>query len=58
MSCSSSAVKLVLDVRYPDDYPDVIPELSLEPEEGDFSASELENLLNGLRSVVCETTTS
>lgn len=45
-------VKLTLDVQYPDDYPDVLPELSLELTEGEVDDEEIEQLLGELRSVV------
>jgi len=44
-------VKLTLDVRYPDDYPDVLPELALEPLEGDIHDEEIEQLLVELTAV-------
>lgn len=47
------AVKLTLYVRYPDDYPDVLPELSIEAVEGEVDDGEIDHLLNELRSVVC-----
>ena len=46
-------MKLTLDVRYPDDYPDALPELSIEAVEGEVDDGEIEHLLNELRSVVC-----
>lgn len=53
MQTARFAVKLTLDVRYPDDYPDVLPELSLEPVEGEVDDGEIDHLLGELRSVVC-----
>ncbi|KAI0695892.1 RWD-domain-containing protein [Cytidiella melzeri] len=44
-------VKLTLDVRYPDEYPDVLPELQLEPAEGDFEDEELDRLREELQTV-------
>ena len=49
---SASLVKLTLDVRYPDDYPEVLPELELEPAEGDFDDDELSHLREELHTVV------
>lgn len=49
------AVKLTLDVRYPDEYPDVLPELELEPLEGDFEDEELDRLRAELQTVVRNT---
>lgn len=46
-------VKLTLDVRYPDEYPDVLPELELTPAEGDFDDAELDHLRSELQTVVC-----
>jgi hypothetical protein len=45
-------VKLTLDVRYPDGYPDTLPELSLEPLEGELEDNELQHLLQELNRVV------
>lgn len=45
-------VKLVLDVRYPDDYPEVLPELTINPSEGDLEDEEVEHLLKELQTVV------
>ena len=47
-------MKLTLDVRYPDGYPDTLPELSLEPLEGDLEAHELQHLLEELNRVVSQ----
>ncbi|KIK59901.1 hypothetical protein GYMLUDRAFT_44385 [Collybiopsis luxurians FD-317 M1] len=41
-------LRLSLNVHYTDDYPDVLPELSLDPLEGDVEQSEIDNLLEGL----------
>ena len=49
---SSNLVQLALDVHYPDDYPDALPELSLVPIEGDISEDEIEELLQSMRTVV------
>lgn len=45
-------MKLALDVRYPDDYPDVLPELSLDAVEGELEEDEREELLRGLQTAV------
>ncbi|KAI0093644.1 RWD-domain-containing protein [Irpex rosettiformis] len=44
-------IKLTLDLRYPDEYPDVLPELELEPAEGDFDNAELVHLHEELQTV-------
>lgn len=44
-------VKLTLDVRYPDGYPDVLPELSLEPLEGEVDEREIQHLIEELLKV-------
>ena len=49
---SSNLVQRALDVHYPDDYPDALPELSLEPIEGDISGNEIEELLQSMRTFV------
>ncbi|KAI0082682.1 RWD-domain-containing protein [Panus rudis PR-1116 ss-1] len=45
-------VKLALNVHYVDDYPDALPDLSLEAIEGDIDDEERTDLLNGLKAVV------
>lgn len=45
-------VKLALEVRYPDGYPDILPEFSLLPVEGELDEDETESLLQGMRTVV------
>ena len=47
-------MKLTLDVRYPDGYPDTLPELSLEPLEGDLEEHELQRVLEELNRVVSQ----
>ncbi|TCD69716.1 hypothetical protein EIP91_006483 [Steccherinum ochraceum] len=42
---------LALNVVYPDEYPDVLPELSLEAVEGEVTDEEEANLLDGMRTV-------
>ncbi|EIM89982.1 RWD-domain-containing protein [Stereum hirsutum FP-91666 SS1] len=44
-------LKLSLSVQYPDGYPDVIPELTLETLEGELDESETTSLLDGMRAV-------
>lgn len=46
------AVKLSLSVQYPDGYPDVIPELTLETLEGEIDEVETSSLLDDMRAVV------
>lgn len=47
------AVKITLEVQYPPQYPDVLPELSLHTieGEGEIEDSEINDLLNDLRAV-------
>ncbi|TFY63976.1 hypothetical protein EVJ58_g2921 [Rhodofomes roseus] len=46
-----AAVKLALEVTYTDDYPDALPELSLELLEGPIEEDDIANLLAELRDV-------
>lgn len=46
------AVKLVLDVKYPDAYPDVLPELSINVLEGELDDDETSHLMKELQTVV------
>ncbi|KZT26219.1 RWD-domain-containing protein [Neolentinus lepideus HHB14362 ss-1] len=41
----------VLSVHYPDEYPDVLPDLSLQLAEGELEEQDIEALLNDLRTV-------
>jgi len=52
-SDSGEQLKLTLEVQYPSDYPDVLPDLSIHPieGEGEIEDSEIDGLLNGLRDV-------
>ncbi|EIW85206.1 RWD-domain-containing protein [Coniophora puteana RWD-64-598 SS2] len=43
--------KLKLSVQYGDDYPEALPEFSLEPIEGELADQECDNLIESLRSV-------
>jgi hypothetical protein len=45
-------VDLSLTVYYTDDYPDVLPKLSLEPLEGEVDEEEINGLLDGAQAVV------
>jgi hypothetical protein len=45
----------MLTVDYNEEYPDVLPELSLEAVEGEARGDEIASLLNGLRTVVSQT---
>ncbi|EDR14286.1 RWD domain-containing protein [Laccaria bicolor S238N-H82] len=45
------AVKVTLCVSYPDGYPDVLPNLSLQVEETNFNENEVQGLINDLRAV-------
>lgn len=51
-SCSLRLVKLTLCVHYTDQYPNVLPELSLRAVEGEADDEELDALLEELRGVV------
>lgn len=51
-SCSLCLVKLTLCVHYTDQYPTVLPELSLRAVEGEVDDEELDALLEELRGVV------
>lgn len=48
-----SIVLLALNVTYPDAYPDVLPELSLEAIEGEITDEEVSSLLDEMKTVVC-----
>ena len=45
-------MKLVLDVKYPDAYPDVLPELSINVLEGELDDDETSQLMKELQTVV------
>ncbi|KAJ7632594.1 ubiquitin-conjugating enzyme/RWD-like protein [Roridomyces roridus] len=49
----SEQLKLTLEVQYPPEYPDVLPDLLLHPieGEGEIDDSEIDGLLSGLREV-------
>ncbi|VDB82929.1 unnamed protein product [Peniophora sp. CBMAI 1063] len=44
-------IRLSLNVEYPDEYPDVLPGLSLEHEEDVLDEAETEKLLSGMKTV-------
>ncbi|CAE6421031.1 unnamed protein product [Rhizoctonia solani] len=46
-----SDLKVLLDVEYTVNYPDEVPNLSLEPEEGELDEGELESLIKGMKAV-------
>ncbi|KAG8711860.1 hypothetical protein FRC09_020380 [Ceratobasidium sp. 395] len=46
-----SDLKVQLTVRYTPEYPNEVPELELEPEEGDLEKSEIEELIEGMKTV-------
>ena len=46
-------VSLTFRVEYTDGYPDVLPKLSLEVEQGELEDEEISQLLEELRRVVC-----
>jgi len=45
-------VRVLLNVRYPEAYPDSLPELSITHEEDTVNDEDVEKLLAGLRTVV------
>jgi len=45
-------VKVTLHVQYPDDYPDVLPEMSLACTEGELNDAESKELLKDLKLMV------
>jgi len=45
-------VKLLLNVHFTDDYPDSLPEMTLEPVEGELTDEEEAALLEGMKSTV------
>lgn len=47
-----AAVTLAFNVKYTEGYPDELPELSAELLEGDLDDDEVEQLLDGLRTLV------
>lgn len=46
-------VVLQLDIVYPEDYPQILPEFSLTPIEGALKEQEITDLLASIRTVVC-----
>ena len=46
-------VSLTFRVEYTDGYPDVLPKLSLEVEQGELEDEEISQLLEELQRVVC-----
>jgi len=44
-------IRLLLKVHYPPEYPDVVPDLAFEVIDGELSAAEEEDLLEGLRTL-------
>ncbi|CAL1704789.1 unnamed protein product [Somion occarium] len=44
-------LKLTLSVHYTDDYPDTLPDVSIEAIEGDLGDDEIAGILSGLKSV-------
>jgi len=49
---------MTLSVHYPDEYPDVLPDLSLTAAEGEIDDDEVTDLLKELHSVVRQSPTS
>jgi hypothetical protein len=45
-------VKLTLRVHYPEGYPDVLPDLTIEPVDGEFSEDELVSLIEDMKGSV------
>ncbi|KAG9125680.1 hypothetical protein FRC07_006650 [Ceratobasidium sp. 392] len=46
-----SDLKVLLNVRYTPEYPNEVPELELEPEEGDLEESEIKELIEGMKTL-------
>lgn len=46
-------VKVLLNVEYTSGYPDEVPHISLELEEGELEEEEIVDLINGMKTVVC-----
>ncbi|KAG9100486.1 hypothetical protein FS749_015079 [Ceratobasidium sp. UAMH 11750] len=46
-----SDLKVLLNVRYTPEYPNEVPELELEPEEGELEESEIKELIDGMKTV-------
>ena len=46
-------VKLTLSVHYPEGYPDILPELSLDAIDGELEDEEKQKLIEELKAVVC-----
>ena len=51
---SIDVVQLILTVKYPHEYPEVVPELAIHASKGSINEMEEETLLNALRSSVCK----
>lgn len=45
-------MKVLLNVRYTPGYPEEVPELELEPEEGELEDDEVKELIDGMKIVV------
>lgn len=50
-------MKVLLNVRYTPGYPNEVPELSIEPVEEDLEEEEIDELINGMKAIVCQCTT-
>jgi hypothetical protein len=46
-------VKVLLNVRYTPQYPEEVPELELEPEEGELEEDEIKELIDSMKAIVC-----
>ncbi|KAG8746390.1 hypothetical protein FRC10_005101 [Ceratobasidium sp. 414] len=44
-------LKVLLNVRYTPDYPNEVPDLELEPEEGELEEGEIKELIDGMKAV-------
>jgi hypothetical protein len=47
------SVRLNLKVHYPEGYPDVLPELSMDPINGEFTEDEMAALADDMKTSVC-----
>ncbi|CAE6503278.1 unnamed protein product [Rhizoctonia solani] len=46
-----SSLKVLLGIEYTTNYPDEVPNISLEPEEGELEEEEIESLITGMKAV-------
>jgi hypothetical protein len=46
-------VKVLLDIEYTTNYPDEVPHISLESEEGELEEEEILDLISSMKTIVC-----